>query len=40
MDTIAEFIDAVISDPDKESNLEKVRGKVNDMMQDKPLFVG
>jgi glycine hydroxymethyltransferase len=40
MKTIAKFIDAVIQDPDTDSNLEKVRAEVNEMMQNKPLFIG
>ena len=38
MPQIAEFINAVISDPDNESKLEEIKAKVNKMMGDLPLF--
>lgn len=38
METIADFIDRVLSDPDNEENICKVRQEVNDLMNDYPMF--
>jgi glycine hydroxymethyltransferase len=38
MDPIVELIDEVISDLDNESTITSVRGRVNEMMRDFPLF--
>ncbi|WP_242158301.1 serine hydroxymethyltransferase [Aestuariivivens sediminis] len=39
MEVIADFIDEVISNHEDEALLEIIKGKVNAMMKDKPLFV-
>lgn len=38
METIADFIDRVLSDPDNQDNINKVRQEVNDLMNDFPMF--
>lgn len=38
MEVIADFIDRVLSDPDNEDNIAKVRQEVNDLMNDYPMF--
>jgi len=38
MEKVAELIDRVISDPENEENLGKVRQEVNEMMSSLPLF--
>ncbi len=38
MQTIVDFIDRVIMNPDDESNLEQIGNEVRTMMKDKPLF--
>jgi glycine hydroxymethyltransferase len=38
MPLVAEFINAVISDPENENKLEEIKAKVNKMMGDLPLF--
>lgn len=38
MEVIADFIDRVLSDPDNEENITKVRQEVNELMNDYPMF--
>ena len=38
MEVIADFIDRVLSDPDNEENIAKVRQEVNELMNDYPMF--
>jgi len=38
MEVIADFIDRVLSDPDNEDNIAKVRQEVNELMNDYPMF--
>jgi glycine hydroxymethyltransferase len=38
MNTIAEYIDRVLSDPDNESTITSVRGEVSSLMKDFPLY--
>lgn len=38
MSTIVDFIDIVLSDPENTSKQEMVKGKVNELMKNKPLF--
>ena len=40
METIVSLIDRVLSDPQSETVIEKVRQEVNAMMADRPLFAG
>lgn len=38
MEVIADFIDRVLTDPDNEENIAKVRQEVNELMNDYPMF--
>lgn len=38
METIADFIDRVLSDPDNEDNIRAVRTEVNELMNEYPMF--
>ena len=38
METIVDFIDQVIVEPENEANLAKIKQKVNDLMKSRPLF--
>ena len=39
MEKIADLIDQVISDPEGEPNLKKVRKQVEEMMEKHPLYI-
>ncbi|WP_420322786.1 serine hydroxymethyltransferase [Flagellimonas sp.] len=38
METIVDFIDAVIMDPENQDNIAQIKTKVNELMQSRPLF--
>ncbi|WP_136465629.1 serine hydroxymethyltransferase [Flagellimonas onchidii] len=40
METIVEFIDAVLSDSENEENIAQIKTKVNELMKSRPLFNG
>lgn len=40
METIVEFIDQVLTNPEDEGNIAQVRKKVNELMKSRPLFKG
>jgi glycine hydroxymethyltransferase len=40
METIVEFIDQVLMNPEDEKGIAEVRKKVNELMKSRPLFNG
>nr|WP_299068772.1 serine hydroxymethyltransferase [uncultured Allomuricauda sp.] len=40
METIVDFIDQVLMDPDNEQHISQIKQKVNDLMKSRPLFNG